>query len=294
MSLFARASRGLRVRAARGGERERVLEYLERRPAENVFLSHLARRDGVGRSALARGWLLAESDGRLRGVLLCSANLLPAVDGEEASRALGRELGGILPGTLSVVGERAAVTALWAELRARAPTPRLVREEQPFYLLERDGASAGGASGSGGLRLRPAAGEDLDLLVQASADMLREEILDDPHARDPVAFRAQVWRMVQEGAIFVGEDRGHVVFKAHANVRTPLAAQISGVYTLPEHRGRGYARAGMRTLAQRLLAEHPRLCLYVNRDNAAAIHAYEAVGFRRVATFKSIFLEGGA
>ena len=124
--------------------------------------------------------------------------------------------------------------------------------------------------------------------------MLREEILDDPYARDPAAFRAGVWRMVQEGAIFVGEGHHGLLFKAHANVRTPHAVQISGVYTVPGQRGRGHARAGLRALAALLLEESPALCLYVNGENRAAIRAYEAVGFRREGTFKTIFFTGGA
>ena len=99
--------------------------------------------------------------------------------------------------------------------------------------------------------------------------------------------------MIQDEAIFIGEADGTAVFKAHATVRTPHAAQISGVYTVPAERRRGYGRAGMEALARRLLQDHPHLCLYVNADNTPAIRVYEAAGFRREGTFKSIFLTRG-
>lgn len=289
MSLFTRVRPGLRVRHPAARDVERILDFLDRRPAENVFLSHLLRRDGLAPYTLARAWHLAEREGEIRGVCVVASNLVPAAEDEDAAHALGEALGRIRPGTQSIVGERDAVAALWERVGPSAPRVRLLREEQPFYVL---GAGDRRPAATGELRLRRARPADLDLLVDASAEMLREEILDDPHARDPVAFRAQIWRMIGERAIFVAERAGDVVFKAHVNVRTPFAAQISGVFTLPEHRARGYATEAMRTLSDWLLREVPLLCLYVNRENVAAVHAYEAAGFRRAGTFQSIFLEG--
>ncbi len=292
MSFFTRAGSGLRVRLASPRDVEAALGFLDRKPAENVFLSYLVRRDRFAQNEATRAWTMATRAGDVCGVCLAASNVVPAAVDGEAARALAEAVGGLLPGTQSLVGERATVDVLWEGLRRRAPRVRLVREEQPMYVIER-GALAGAEASESGELLRPARSEDLDLLVDAAADMLREEILDDPYTRDPIGFRTQVWRMVQDRAIYVLEMGGHVVFKAHANVRTPLAAQVSGVYTLPAHRGRGYARAGMAAITRRLLRDHPMVCLYVNRDNAAAMRAYEAVGFRRAGTFKSIFFGKG-
>jgi uncharacterized protein len=291
VSFFTRAGSGLRVRLASARDVEAALGFLDRRPAENVFLSYLVRRDRFAQNEATRAWTVATRDGDVCGVVLAASNVVPAAADGDVARALADAVGEFRPGTQSLVGERATVDVLWKRLGRRAPRVRLVREEQPLYVIER-GAPAEAAPESGEL-LRPAGSEDLDLLVNAAADMLREEILDDPYTRDPIGFRTQVWRLVQERAIYVLEAQGRVVFKAHANVRTPLAAQVSGVYTLPAHRGRGYARAGMTALARRLLRDHPRVSLYVNVDNAVALRAYEAVGFRRAGTFKSIFFGKG-
>jgi predicted GNAT family acetyltransferase len=291
VSLFTRSRSGLRVRPATPRDVDPVLAFLDGKPAENVFLSYLVRRDRFAHNDATRTWTLATNDGEVRGVCLAASNVVPAVADAQVARALAEGIGDLRPATQSLVGERSAVDALWEGVRARAPRVRLVREEQPVYVIERSGRAAPGAEAAenGESVLRAARDEDLDLLVEAAADMLREEILDDPYRRDPIGFRTQVWRMIQDRAIYVLEAGGRVVFKAHANVRTPLAVQVSGVYTLPAHRSRGYARAGMAALAARLLRHHPLVCLYVNLENQAAMRAYEAVGFVRAGTFKSIF-----
>ena len=291
MSPFVRARSGVKVRAPGPRDTRTVLEFLDRNAAENVFLSYLVRRDGLERAGGSRAWHLADRDGLLCGVCAAIGNVVPAADGEEAARALAAAVGAIRPGTQSLVGERTCVSAMWDVLRGRSPRPRLIREEQPYYVLDRAALDRIPRVRVTALRLRLAAPEDLDVLVRASADMLREEILDDPWARDPAAFRAQVWRMIRERTIFVGEVQDRVVFKAHVNVRTPHAVQVSGVYTLPDHRARGHAGDAMRALSAKLLQEHPEVCLYVNGGNAAAIRTYESVGFRRIATFMSLFFD---
>lgn len=308
MSLFAHVQTGVRVRPALPADAQPVLDFLARDSAENVFLTHLILRHGLAHGPGSRDWYVARDDGEVRGACTTRGNLVPAAADEDVARALARAVGTIRPGTLSLVGERSAVNAMWERLRRRAPTVRLVREEQPFYVIGR-GAGDGDTRGSSalahrpaggaafelgpGLGLRLARGDDLDLLVHACADMLREEILDDPCSRDPVGFRAQVWRMIRERSIYVLEAERCVVFKAHANVRTPGAVQVSGVYTLPDQRGKGYATAAMAAVVRELLRHHLRVCLYVNRGNVAAIRTYEAAGFRRTGTFKSIFFDRG-
>lgn len=289
VSLFTRSRRELEVRRARRSDGRPVLEFLNRAPAENVLLCQTLLRDGMELSPAYAEWHLAYRQDELHGVCYAGANVIPAVSDREAARALGESLGRIRWGAQSLVGERLAVNAIWEQLGGRAPAVRLVREEQPFYVRERGAGDGGEPPLAPGIRLRLARSEDLDLLVAASADMLREEILDDPCARDPEGFRAQVWRMIRAGAIYVLEARHRVVFKAHVNVRTPDAVQVSGVYTVPPERGKGYGRAGMEALAQELLRECPRVCLYVNADNVPAIRTYEGAGFRRVGTFKSVF-----
>ena len=49
-----------------------------------------------------------------------------------------------------------------------------------------------------------------------------------------------------------------------------------------------YTQRGMRDLCRFLLRRVPRVCLFVRGENAPAIGVYEAVGMRRVLTYRSV------
>ena len=56
----------------------------------------------------------------------------------------------------------------------------------------------------------------------------------------------------------------------------------------PELRNRGYGKQGLADLCRFLLETTPAVCLFVRPENEPAIKLYEAVGMRRVATYRSI------
>ena len=64
--------------------------------------------------------------------------------------------------------------------------------------------------------------------------------------------------------------------------------QIQQVWVDPAVRGHGYAKRGMRDLCKLLLRRVPRVCLFVRAENVPAIRVYEAIGMRRVFTYRSI------
>jgi len=55
--------------------------------------------------------------------------------------------------------------------------------------------------------------------------------------------------------------------------------EVSGVCTHPDHRGRGYARALMRHVAQRILDRGEQPFLHAYASNRGAIALYESLGF---------------
>ncbi|MGK6320430.1 GNAT family N-acetyltransferase [Sphingomonas sp. DT-204] len=80
---------------------------------------------------------------------------------------------------------------------------------------------------------------------------------------------------------FVGvRQDGRLVAMAGERMRMPGLAEVSGVCTHPEFRGRGYAGALMRTVAQRMLARGETPFLHAYATNAGAITLYESLGFR--------------
>lgn len=86
---------------------------------------------------------------------------------------------------------------------------------------------------------------------------------------------------------------GALVAMAGERMKLPGWSEVSGVCTHPDHRGRGYAAALMRTVAARMIArgETPWLTSYA--DNAGAIALYETLGYRHRADMVATVLVRG-
>ncbi|TMB36861.1 MAG: GNAT family N-acetyltransferase [Deltaproteobacteria bacterium] len=89
-----------------------------------------------------------------------------------------------------------------------------------------------------------------------------------------------------DGALFVLEREGTVVSMAGFNARTAETAQVGGVYTPPELRGRGHARCAV---AGALLAARAsgasRGILFTAESNGPAQRSYQAIGFRPIGDY---------
>ena len=85
------------------------------------------------------------------------------------------------------------------------------------------------------------------------------------------------------GWLFVW-DHGGPVSMASATGPTPNGIRVNGVYTPPEHRGRGYATSCVAALSARLLAEGRRFCfLFTDAANPTSNAIYQRIGYVPVA-----------
>jgi uncharacterized protein len=246
-----------------------ILGFCAEDPVERVFLEDVARR-GLGRFAA-----LGEN-GQLTALCHVGANVVPSGQGCRAfaqAAAAGR--------ARMVIGEERAVGDLWAEAEAMMPTPREDRPGQPVYVLEQPPES-------GGTGLREATLADLGLLVPACAAAHEEEIGLNPLERDADGFRWRTQAQIGEGRSWLWLEGGTILFKAEASAWTPQAVQLQQVWVDPSVRNRGNARRGMRDLCRRLLAQVPRVCLFVRPENEPAIRVYESIGMRRTITYRSL------
>ncbi len=77
-------------------------------------------------------------------------------------------------------------------------------------------------------------------------------------------------------------DGERLVGVAHASVTLPFVWVIAGVYTRPEHRGRGIAQAVTTGVCRAAEAAGAVATLFVREENLPAVRAYERLGFERV------------
>ncbi len=103
------------------------------------------------------------------------------------------------------------------------------------------------------------------------------EMLDLTAATEPGPFLPQT---IQMGSYFgIRASDGRLVAMAGERLQSTAFAEISAVCTLPEFRGRGYARALVTFLAAQILAAGKTPFLHVKSENDAKV-VYQKIGFR--------------
>jgi predicted GNAT family acetyltransferase len=97
-------------------------------------------------------------------------------------------------------------------------------------------------------------------------------------------------RQIAEGNAWVAIRNGVSVSLSAFNATLPDIVQLGGIYTPPEHRGRGYAKAAV---AASLIAARQRGATraVLFTSNPSAARSYEAVGFRRLGDYGLILLK---
>jgi RimJ/RimL family protein N-acetyltransferase len=270
-------------RLAAGNARE-ALDFLARRPFENVFLQWLIENGRGGGMRADNPIVLWRSprSGAISGAAYFGPQLVLA--GEDPSvvdafaieaRRYGRER--------AVVGPKPLVERFWRRVAWWHRAPSAARATQPLYVLDRPSLRGSRADAAA----RRARRDEARLLAQHSALMMRGELGYDPRASRP-GFEAGVARLVEQGWWWVLIEDELLRFACNIGPWTQQTAQVQGVWTPPESRGKGYARRGMASVCDQLLDEFPTLSLYVNDFNHRAIALYERVGFRQVGVMASL------
>ncbi len=91
---------------------------------------------------------------------------------------------------------------------------------------------------------------------------------------------------------FIGiRDEGRLVAMAGERLNLDGFGEVSGVCTHPDYRGRGYAGALMRVVAQRILERGHTVFLHARIGHEATIAFYETLGFRRRTTPSYVVME---
>jgi len=276
--------RSTSLRVLRPEDLPEVLEVLSRDPVADVFVASRVQAVGLDPARLGGEMWGFVADGRLEALCHAGANLVPVQAGDEAVRAFADRARRQGRRCASIVGDRAAVAALWAELEPAWGPAREVRDPQPLMAISSAPVVAADPE------VRPVGMADLDVLLPACVAMFTEEVGISPLGVDGgVAYRGRVAELVRAGRAFARIEDGRVLFKAEVGSASTAACQVQGVWVPPELRGRGLAAPGMAAvveLARKAVA--PVVSLYVNDYNEAARATYRRVGFTDVGAFMSV------
>ena len=261
-----------------------VLAFLETSPIENVMVIDRIREDGLPGRAYQEfvGWREGEA---WCAVAFFSGDIaLFAPDGRGvepiARYALRR-----VPLVPRIISRRETVDRFWETFR-EAPYPVLFDRRQLVYTVDRAGLRAVADP-----CVRPATLDELDEVARLASAMSYEEIQMDPLRDHPIGYRRLIEQRIRLERYWVLVEDGRIKFQVHLNSLTPSAGQITGVYTPPEFRGRGYARRGLGAFCLAGLGITPTLCLFVNDFNTAALRLYESLGFTSCMEYRAIFLD---
>jgi RimJ/RimL family protein N-acetyltransferase len=244
------------------------------RPFENAFL-HWVLDGGHGPYAPDEIVLDRKRDGTVRGVVYYGAQLVVAGDDSAALDAFAIDARKY-PGLRSFVGPKRAVDGIWNRVKIWHPAPVLVREHQPLYALWPQSLEP-----IPDVDVRLARTDETTLVADHSARMILGELGYDPRAQRST-FVAGVRRAIEAGTWWVWIVDNALRFQCNVGARTPVTAQLQGVWTPEPARGNGYATSALAAVSRRILETTPTVSLYVNDFNANALKLYDRVGYSRV------------
>jgi uncharacterized protein len=269
----------MRVEPITAATRQPALDFLARSPYLNVFISHLLLHDFA--PAARQNVFIVYGDDGIAAVAYCGRPIV--LSGEpDAVAPLAAHLT-LHRSSRMIVGPRDTVRAFWRLVAHRFDEPRLVRDRQPVMMVDRGRLRAGDAA----VTVRRAQMSDWPAVAEGSASMIRHELEYDPR-RDSPSFDSGVRRMIEGQRWWVGLSEGRFCFFCHLGPWSEQTAQLQGIWTPPELRGRGLATASLAAICDRLLEVTPTLSLYVNDFNTDAIALYERVGFEHSGDFQTI------
>ena len=165
-------------------------------------------------------------------------------------------------------------------------------EQEQLYTLALDALVVPPALTEGAVQVRRANAADVDLLADWRVDYSIEALGVADTSATRQQSRESIGRQIMSGDCWVAERNGVRVAMTALNARTQEAVQVGGVYTPPDHRRNGYAKAAVAQSLRDARADGAaHAILFTSVANLAADSAYRAIGFSVVGDFAIILLK---
>jgi GNAT superfamily N-acetyltransferase len=285
-------SEAMNIRILDNSDRQALEHFLKSHRDSSMFLRANAQRVGLvyrdaPYHALYCGALEAK---QIIGVIAHAWNGMvllqcPGEIGELARKCIswsGRQITGFAGPAKQV--RRARIALEFANV------PTRMDEEEWLYALDLCELQVPESLQSGSITCRPPLPEERDLLCRwrfaYDIETLGSSDSDETRNRSAAALD----RQIADGNAWVALRNGEPVSLSAFNATLPDIVQLGGIYTPPEHRGRGYAKA---SVAASLIAARQRGAsrAVLFTGNPSAARSYEAVGFRRMGDYGLVLLK---
>jgi uncharacterized protein len=242
------------------------LEY-EGRPLQGTYAVH---REGGNITAVAAHYW--------NGVIVVQGNRGLEQSASHAVASSGRPIQGLL-GPLALV--KRVRTSLGLEERDVAHGG-----DETLFALDLERLRVPAALAGGQLICRHPAEDELDRLVAWRVGYCLETLGSTGGAELEQQCRDQVEALYRSNECWVLLEGPEIRAFTAFNAVTRGIVQVGGVYTPPERRSRGYARAAVAgSLLEARSNGDKRSVLFTRVDNPSAIRAYVALGYEAIGEF---------
>lgn len=158
-----------------------------------------------------------------------------------------------------------------------------------LMILDLNNREQNNLSNLNGITIRKAKPFDTDFIFELQENYEKEEVLIDKEKFNKKLCMTNLKFSLKNQIIFIAEHNGKAVSKAGTNARGFKIDQIGGVYTKKEFRGRNISALVLKELFSELSKEKNTVCLFVKKDNHAAIKLYKKIGFSIIDEYRIVY-----
>jgi GNAT superfamily N-acetyltransferase len=275
---------GLTLSRLTAGYEGEVLDFLSRRPSHTFGLTGFVRDNGLA-SPRNRGKFYACRDrrGALAGVALIGHAVLFETTCDAAIEVFARLARSCKDAFLSLSEQDKSQLFCRHYSRAGAE-PKLIRRE---LLLELQNA---GERLEAVPDLIKATLDDIDLVVNAHAELAAQQRGSDPLESDAAGFRQRCIYRIEKGRTWVWRDEQGLIFKADVVSATPEVNYLEGIWVNRAQRSRGYGLRCLSQLSNTLLQQTRSICLLALQNNEAGHRFYQKAGYRQIGLYETVYL----